>query len=461
MQLWILLLSLIFTTNHSVAGAQKTSRLSEGESKKNTSEIVEHIEVDSVWAANRVVFALHTVGQRQFVAYYDRNRMMAVASRDINSHQWQKTILPSRLMWDSHNYVALGIDEQGFIHVSGNMHTHPLSYFRSEKTYDVSHMVELNEMVGQDEQSVTYPKFFYDNMGRLLFSYRSGTCGNGNILVNRYQPENGQWVRHLATPLFEGAQENDKRAAYHTYTKDSEGNFHFVWMWRWTPMVETCHQLCYATSPDLIHWKNAAGKRVSLPFRPDNEQVIVDHTPSKGGMHNSRYQIILTKNGNPVIGYVKYDEKGLTQLYLARFKGEQWVSKKISDWDFRWKFIGGGDRMTEGGHFRLAGISEDGFIVVRWGTEKGESGQYTLDPETLEHVETTAKIERKYPDDIYERLSDVRGLSVNLSDDRGGTQEKGVRYVLKWESKAPSHGKHAPKIIPEGPVSALVVLKIR
>ncbi|NND33250.1 MAG: hypothetical protein HKN76_11725, partial [Saprospiraceae bacterium] len=77
---------------------------------ENTRHIVEQLEIDSVWVANKVSFDLHTVGNKQFVAYYDKNRMMTVASRELGSDQWQKKTLPSRLMWDSHNYVALGID---------------------------------------------------------------------------------------------------------------------------------------------------------------------------------------------------------------------------------------------------------------------------------------------------------------------------------------------------------------
>lgn len=56
-------------------------------------------------------------------------------------------------------------------------------YFRSEKPYDVSSMVEVNKLVGKDEESVMYPNFFHDKIGDFLFSYRSGTCGN--ILINR------------------------------------------------------------------------------------------------------------------------------------------------------------------------------------------------------------------------------------------------------------------------------------
>lgn len=423
--------------------------------------IVEQIFVDSVWAANGVGFDLQTVGDKQFVAYFDQNRMMSVASREIGSDEWTKKILPNQLMWDSHNSVRMGIDEMGYIHVSGNMHVHPLAYFRSTKPYDVRSMVEVNEMLGKDEEDVTYPNFFHDKSGSLLFSYRAGTCGNGNILVNRYLPEEGRWERFLAESLFEGIEENDDRAAYHHWVKDSEGNFHFVWIWRWTPDVETSHQICYATTPDLKNWKNAAGEKVSLPFRPDDERLIVDGTPSKGGMHNSRYRLILTEEDEPIIGYVKYDEEGLTQFYLSKFEDEEWISRKISDWDFRWEFIDGGAFMTMGGSFRFAGMSDDGLLAIDWKTEKGTSGRYTIDLETLEHSHKTAEIPPRYPEDMNRTLTDIPEMSVRMAYDKGGDRQDGSRYVLKWETRHGGFAQHAPELIPDGPLSPLVLLKIK
>jgi hypothetical protein len=322
-------------------------------------------------------------------------------------------------------------------------------------------MVEINEMVGVDEESVTYPNFFHDKSGSLLFSYRSGTCGNGNILINRFKPEEGKWERYLEKPLFEGIEENDDRAAYHHWVKGANGDFHFVWMWRWTPMVETSHHICYATTPDLKNWKNAAGETATLPFRPDDEKVLVDNTPSKGGMHNSRYRLILTKDDEPVIGYVKYDEAGLTQLYLAKFIEGKWISKKISNWGFRWEFIEGGAFMTIGGKFSFAGISEHDILAIDWETENGDSGRYTIDLETLEHTDEKSKIQAEYPDDLSGSMTDRSKMSVRLAHDKGGSREDGSRYVLKWEAEHGGFSQHAPEVIPDGPLSQLILIKIK
>ncbi len=427
--------------------------------EKNEPEIVEEIEVDSIWAGNGVGFDLKTVGDKQFVAYYDSKRMMTVASRDIGSKVWTKKTLPNQLMWDSHNSVKLGIDELGYIHVSGNMHVHPLAYFKSSKPFDVNTMVMVNEMIGQDEKSVTYPKFFHDKSGSLLFSYRAGSCGNGNILINRFLAKEKKWERYLEQPLFEGIEANDDRAAYHHWVKDANGDFHFVWIWRWTPMVETSHHICYAKTSDLKNWKNAAGETVNLPFRPDDKKILVDDTPTKGGMHNSRYKIMLSKDGEPIIGYVKYDEAGLTQFYLAKFMDGKWMSKKISNWDFRWEFIDGGAFMSIGGQFSFAGISDDNIIAIDWKTEKGESGQYSIDYSNLEHTNKAVDIKTKYPKDISKPLTNRPNMNVRLANDQSGPQKDGSRYVLKWETEHGGFKKHAPEVIPDGPLSALVLLK--
>ena len=36
-----------------------------------------------------------------------------MASRKLGSNTWQKTTLPNKLHWDSHNYVVMGFDEEG------------------------------------------------------------------------------------------------------------------------------------------------------------------------------------------------------------------------------------------------------------------------------------------------------------------------------------------------------------
>lgn len=133
--------------------------------------------------------------------------------------------------------------------------------------------------------------------------------------------------------------------------------------------------------------------------------MIVDDVPSKGGLHNSRYDFTFLKDGTPIIGYLKYDEEGLTQLYLAQFKNDKWFSKKISNWNFRRKFIGGGDQMTKGASFDFVTVSDARSLVIEWSTEKGDAGRYVVDSDTFEPSDEKAVVKSEYPISIRDRVS--------------------------------------------------------
>jgi hypothetical protein len=38
-------------------------------------------------------------------------------------------------------------------------------------------------------------------------------------------------------------------------------------VWRDTPACETCHDISYIRSRDMVHWENAAGKPLALPIK--------------------------------------------------------------------------------------------------------------------------------------------------------------------------------------------------
>lgn len=66
--------------------------------------IQEKVPVASVWSATGVGFALETVGDQQFVCFYDADRVMTVGQRKIDSADWTFKKLPSTLEWDSHHH---------------------------------------------------------------------------------------------------------------------------------------------------------------------------------------------------------------------------------------------------------------------------------------------------------------------------------------------------------------------
>ena len=128
-------------------------------------ELEKVLEVAPVWAGHPVGFCLLTCDQRQFIAFYDAQRKMTVGARTLDSDRWQFARLPSKLGWDSHNYVTMAVDNDGLIHLSGNMHCVPLVYFRTARPWDVTSFERVAEMVGRNEKRCTYPRFLRGNDG--------------------------------------------------------------------------------------------------------------------------------------------------------------------------------------------------------------------------------------------------------------------------------------------------------
>jgi len=217
-----------------------------------TDTVVQIIKIDSVWAGHPVGFCLYTYGERQYIAYYNANRNMVVGQRNLNDGNFQLHILPATsretaagtstvLGWDSHNSVTLGIDKEGFIHLSGNVHGNPLTYFRSSLPNDISTLEQLFEMVGTEEQRTTYPHFMLTKERELLYHYRDGGSGNGNEIYNIYSCENKKWTRLLDTPLTDG--EGLMNAYQSQPVLLADNWYHVYWVWRDTPDCSTNHDL--------------------------------------------------------------------------------------------------------------------------------------------------------------------------------------------------------------------------
>jgi hypothetical protein len=255
---------------------------------QTTTSVIDVIKIDKVWSGHPVTFSLLTHGDRQYIAYYNAERHMIVGQRELDKnnfalHEMQPTSRETAggtstvLGWDSHNSVTFGIDRDGYIHLAGNMHVNPITYFRSTKPNDISTLEQVMEMVGTNEKRCTYPHFMKTREGVLLFHYRDGGSGDGNEIYNVYSEETKKWSRMLDTPLTDG---QSLMNAYQTQPTLMEDDwYHVFWVWRDTPDCATNHDLSYMKSPDLKTWYNAFGEKSGMPATLDNKSLIVDPIP--------------------------------------------------------------------------------------------------------------------------------------------------------------------------------------
>jgi hypothetical protein len=366
----------------------------------------------------------------QYVAYYDQDRQMTVAMRELSGTNWVTKKLPHHVNWDSHHYITMSMDRKGHLHVSGNMHSDPLIYYRTERPNDIDSLERVTSMVGAEESKVTYPQFIHDSDNELLFLYRDGKSGDGRQLVNRYDTDSKNWRRLLPAPLFDGL---GKVSCYpEGPVLGPDGYFHLVWVWRVHGGCETNHHLCYARTKDMVNWETAAGKDLPLPITPNHLDTIIDPVPVEGGMINESTVVGFDTEGRVILSYHKFDELGNTQIYNARFEKDEWNIVQTSDWDHRWYFSGGGtiEVDVDLGPVR---VSSDGRMVQGYKHVKYGSGLWILDENTLKPISSLPGGKSVLLNHDAPSSSDPN-MRVRWKEDENRETVGNHRYFLRWEA---------------------------
>ena len=417
--------------------------------------VSETIELSAVPAEFPVQFSLLTTPDRQYVAYYDADRSMTLASRAMNSDTWVYQKLPTKIAWDSHNYVTIALDSAGYLHLSGNMHCVPLIYFRTEKPGDITSLRKAT-MTGELEDHVTYPRFFEDHEGRLVFTYRHGGSGNGINIYNRYDTATKTWSRLLDTPLFDG---EGKRNAYPSGpTRGPDGWFHIHWVWRDTPDCATNQHLSYARSPDLIHWESAFGQKVDLPIRFDQAALVIDPIPPGGGIINGGHRMAFDSNNKPVFVYHKSDTQGNMQIYAVREQSVKWRQAVLTDWKHAVPFSGNGSMGFIGIRITALEKTADDTFSVSYRHKDYGSGSLTFNERTLRVLDKPLATKSRLPRSLEKIESDFPGMEIRRAMDAGTCGTPGVRYLLQWETLDANRDK--PRQAPLPAPSTLRLLKI-
>ena len=394
------------------------------------------LDIAPVWAGHPVGFCLLTHPPHQFVAFYDADRKMTVAARRLTETARRFVTLPEEVGWDSHNSIVMAIDDTGCVHLAGNMHVHPLRYFRTREPFDIETFERVAAMIGQEENQVTYPQFFRGPNNEFLFTYRHGRSGSGSQIYNVYDAETRTWRRLLDQPLVDG--EGRRNAYFDGPLRGPDGFFHLCWVWRDTPDCATNNNLSYARSRDLLQWERSNGQSLALPITLATAE-IVDPVPSGGGIINGNHKIGFDLENRVVITYHKFDAAGNTQLFHARLEEGAWVIRQHTQWDYRWEFQGGGTIPFE------IGVSpvrvESGHLVQEWRHSRYGRQRWRVDPATLQPLERVEIPPDTLPDGFHKVRSDFPGMQVRTCGDSGQADRPGIRYLLRWETLGQNRDK--------------------
>ncbi|MEX2602348.1 MAG: BNR repeat-containing protein [Balneolaceae bacterium] len=308
--------------------------------------VVRIVPVDTGWAQssiNAVIFRQNSIISRdslQFTGYYDEEGTVVLARREIENTEWD--VIPTRFegdVRDAHNNISLGLDGDGYLHMVWGLHGFPIRYVQSLEPWSLE-LTDPLEMTGESESAVTYPQFYTLEDGDLLFVYREGGSGNGNVMMNRFHTETRKWVP-LHHPLIDG--EGERNAYINPVAIDGEGGWHISWNWRNTPDVATNHNLSYAYSPDEGEsWYDSSGESYELPITYENSEIVRE-IPQNRELINQT-SMTTDSGGNPfIVTYWRPEGSETPQFHLV------WQNRETGIWNTSQV----GDRQTP---FSLSGM---------------------------------------------------------------------------------------------------------
>ncbi len=327
MKNWIIIIITLFLSADAIA--QKLVEAGKGYSSTSVNT--------TVFRNNSVV----TFKKNQYISFYDADGFLVVGKRKLGTENW--TLKRSQYkgnVKDAHNVISMMVDGDGYLHLSFDHHGHKLNYCRSifPESLDLG---DKQSMVGDNENDVTYPEFYTLKGGDLLFAYRSGASGRGNLVLNRYDLKNRKWER-VQDVLIDG---ENKRNAYWQLYVDTKGTIHLSWVWRETWLVETNHDLCYAKSLDGgKSWFNSKGEKYTLPIRLDNAEYACK-IPQNSELINQT-SMGTDNEGNPYIAtYWRDQNDSIPQYRLIWNDGNKWSSVKVGNRTTPFSLKGGGTKM--------------------------------------------------------------------------------------------------------------------
>ncbi len=262
------------------------------------------------------------------------------------------------------------VDDNHVIHASFDHHGNKLKYCRSVAPGSLV-LGELEPMIGTLEDDVTYPEFYRLGNGDLLFAYRSGTSGRGNLVLNKYDLTTGRWER-LHDILIDG--ENERNAYWQLYV-DHLGTIHLSWVWRETWLVETNHDLCYARSRDNGgSWEKSDGTPYSLPITAATAEYAC--IIPQGSELINQTSMSADNDGNPYIAtYWREQNDSVPQYRLVWNDGKKWKNRQVSSRTTPFSLSGGGTKMIPIARPRVV-IDNDEIAFITRDTERG--GKVTI-----------------------------------------------------------------------------------
>ena len=258
----------------------------------------------------------------QFCAFYNKIGEVIIARRHLPSVRWD--IIHTHIfnnMNDAHNGLSIIVDGNKTLHICVPVHNKQLRYYQMDENLNLS----KKSMIGSLEDQATYPEFYRQKSGNLLFLYRNGSAGSGNVVLNQYDTENQRWIR-LHDNVIDG---ENQCSPYWQACVDHKDRLHISWCWRRTSDVQTNFDLCYIVSCDAScrQFMNDKQKILPLPITKSSEGITICPIPENSMLINQTSMTVNTKDHPYIISI--YRQNKTVQYHLHFLENGFWHHRNL------------------------------------------------------------------------------------------------------------------------------------
>src|SRR5665647_1795806 len=274
----------------------------------------------------------------QYAVWWGADQKPYIAKRTLPEGPWSvpfglSTVaanpLVSPVAADGHNSLVVAVDDAGYVHVSGNLHANPLRYIRSTTPGGITTWTAPG-MIGTQETQVTYPNFVTLPNGTLLFFYRDGASGAGDLYANWYSATTSTWTR--IGKIIDGLVSSES-FYWNRLATDTSGNVHIFGCWRGTGTADTNNDFTYAKLTNLtgaVAATKADGTAQTLPITHANCELVIDTAATGSGMVNTHGADVDTM-GRPHSETWLFDGAGKTQIQHVWHDGAAWHVDQVTN----------------------------------------------------------------------------------------------------------------------------------
>lgn len=258
--------------------------------------------------------SLAKTGNYLLLSYYDQNSQATVSRLNLSNGKVEESVkLDTYVGTDAHNYLAIGIDGSGGVHVAGNAHNSAINYFYGTSYLNLATIARSTKL---SDSSSTYPEFMLDDSGNFYYTIRVGSSGSSTNIVYKWDGTN--WNRTTSQPIADGSNNRGGTAYFGEWVKLNNW-FYNAWCWRRLGEDEsTNNQVNLIKTQDFATFYGYKGEQLTLPItRTENPAYCIDNVPEGSNLLNQWGIKPFTFNNKLCVWYTKNDESGYPNLFIA------------------------------------------------------------------------------------------------------------------------------------------------